>query len=120
MKFKNREIESLGKFLFNLELSGKQSRMRSRFINILDEYLTNTIQQERIAILKTYSMKDEQGEILVNESGNEAILISGKEDDFYRELEELLNEHFILEESETFKEYKVNILDTWMMKNLKN
>ena len=104
MKFKNYEIDGLCKFLYEIELSGKSSRMRTRFVRLLESYLTNVIQADRKAMFNEYAMKDESGEFLLNETQTEVILIPEKQDKFHAEMNELMNEDFILDETDANRE----------------
>ncbi|WP_341323352.1 DUF1617 family protein [Solibacillus sp. FSL H8-0523] len=104
MKFKNFEIDVLCKFLYEISLSGKSSRMRTRFVRLLENYSTNVIQNDRRAMFDEYAMKDEFGEFLLNETQTEVILIPETQDKFHAEMNELMNEDFILDETEANRE----------------
>lgn len=95
--FKNYEIKAFGDFLYELSLKGKESRMRSRFIAIMEEQLA-LISKEREILLQDYAKKDEDGEPVrdKDEEGREFVIL---EDTFSFNLEvsKLMNEDFIIE-----------------------
>lgn len=94
---KNYEIKAFGDFLYELSLKGKDSRMRSRFIAIMEEQLA-LISKEREILLQDYAKKDEHGEPERNkdEEGREFVVL---EDTFSFNLEvsKLMNEDFIVD-----------------------
>ncbi|EON72823.1 hypothetical protein [Lysinibacillus sphaericus] len=104
MIIKNYEIGELQAFLFNLILKGKESRMRTRFIKLLEQQL-NQVNQERQQLVDEYAEKDKNGEILYTTE-----IVDGKEIEmplFSEEAEKevqqqiltLLHEDFIIEET---------------------
>lgn len=94
---KNYEVKAFGDFLYELSLKGKESRMRSRFISILEEQL-GLVSKEREILLQDYAQKDENGEPVrdKDEEGREFVIL---EDTFSFNLEtsKLMNEDFIIE-----------------------
>ena len=112
MKFKNYELESLAKFFYELELSGKSSRMRSRFLKLLEDYLKNIYSTERISIIEQFALRDEKGEILLNEDKTEVVLQPEKRKQCIKELEELAHEDFIIETTETNKDMLITVGET--------
>lgn len=60
IKLYNYEVEPFMKFLLELELAGKQSRMRTKIVKILNERSTE-IDNDRIELAKEYAMKEEDG-----------------------------------------------------------
>lgn len=94
---KNYEIKALGDFLYELSLKGKDSRMRSRFIALLEEQLT-LIQREREILVGDFSKKDEEGNPAVekDEEGREYTLLEDKYT-FNLEISKLMSEDFTIE-----------------------
>ena len=94
---KNYELKAFGEFLYELSLKGKDSRMRSRFISLLEEQL-HLINNERELLLKDYAKKDENGEVVFDkdDEGREFVVL---EDAFSYNLElsKLMQEDFIIE-----------------------
>lgn len=95
--FKNYELKAFGEFLYELSLKGKESRMRSRFIKVLEDQL-QLINNEREILLKDYAKKDENGELVFDkdEEGREFVIL----DDSFSynlELSKLMQEDFIIE-----------------------
>lgn len=95
--FKNYELKAFGEFLYELSLKGKESRMRSRFIKVLEDQL-QLINNEREILLKDYAKKDENGELVFDKDkdGREFVIL----DDSYSynlELSKLMQEDFIIE-----------------------
>ena len=104
MRLRNFQVDALATFLFKMKLSGKRSRMRTRMVRMLDEYLRNIVNLERNGIIEEYAMKDENGEVLLNETRTEAIIEPSRLPEFEREIEELLNEEFVIETNEANRE----------------
>ncbi|MEQ6356567.1 hypothetical protein ABNX05_18245 [Lysinibacillus sp. M3] len=106
--FKNYELKAFGDFLYELSLKGKDSRMRSRFISILETQL-QLISTERDILLQDYAKKDENGEPIrdKDEEGQEFVIL---EDSFSFNLEvsKLMGEEFIIE----VKNEKVEMVKT--------
>ncbi|MET4561050.1 hypothetical protein [Lysinibacillus parviboronicapiens] len=104
MIIKNYEIGELQAFLFNLILKGKESRMRTRFIKLLEQQL-NQVNQERQQLVDEYAEKDENGEILYNtEIVDEKeielpIFTEEAEKEVQQQILTLLHEDFIIEET---------------------
>lgn len=96
LKFKNYEISALAKFLFEMKLGGKKSRMRTRFVKQLDHHLTETIQAEQNALIQEYAEKDEDGNILFGENKTEVLLVKNTINEFENEIKDLLNEDYII------------------------
>lgn len=97
MKFKNYEIEMLINFLFDMKLKGKQSRMRTRLINILNVYLKETLDPERNEMIQSYAEKDNKGEPVFSEDGNKIILQKDRLQEFHVEMDALMNEDFAID-----------------------
>lgn len=95
MIIKNYDVQKVGEFLLNLTLKGKQTRMRSRFINMLQEHL-NQINDEKQQLFEDYSVKDEDGQpVQKTIDGKSGFKVS---DQYQKELAILMSEEFILEE----------------------
>lgn len=94
---KNFELKTFGDFLYELSLKGKESRMRSRFIALIEAHL-ELIQKERDILLKDYAKTDENGEVITeqDEDGNPFMLI-GDATTFNLEMAKLMQEEFIIE-----------------------
>lgn len=99
----NYEIEPMFNFLANLSItSGRKSRMRTRFIKILDERI-KLIEQERLMLLERYSKKDENGSPVI-ELINEIQQYTFEEEDIAtvnREIVELVNEEFVIDQTDS-------------------
>lgn len=104
MIIKNYEISELYAFLFNLILKGKESRMRTRFLKLLEDQL-NLVNQERQQLVADYADKDDNGEVLYNKEfvDNKEIEIpifdKDAEKEVQRQILTLLHEDFIIEET---------------------
>ncbi|MDD1502598.1 hypothetical protein PVA17_07430 [Lysinibacillus sp. CNPSo 3705] len=113
MIIKNYEIGELQSFLFNLLLKGKESRMRTRFLKLLEKQL-NQINLERQQLVAEYAEKDEHGEVLYKletVDGNEIefpIFSEDAEKEVQKQILTLLNEDFIIEETAD----KIDMLNT--------
>ncbi|MGG0667628.1 hypothetical protein ABE073_03775 [Lederbergia citrisecunda] len=98
MIMKNFEVKELGDFLYKLSLKGKESRMRSRFVSMLEAHLAQ-VNAERQQLIDEFAKKDEKGEFLVEiEDGVETLVFENRRE-FNREMAILMNEDFIIEES---------------------
>ena len=109
MKLKNSEINGLAEFLAKEKLGGKASRMRTKFLKILNEAI-NEIEGFRKELLEKYSKKDDEGKALIKDN---SYVIEDVEA-FNKEYLELMNEDFIIDETESKREmlqHIKNILD---------
>lgn len=100
MIIKNYEIAPFGRFLFDLKLKGKESRMRTRFISLLESRL-ELINKEREQLLDDYAKKDEEGNILkeYNEEMKRDVVLLEDGQAYNAEVLKLMNEDFIIEET---------------------
>lgn len=104
MKFKNYEVEDLANLLFNLSLKGKDSRMRTRFVTLLEHQLNNIIIKEEKELIDQYAKKDEEGNIVTDqENSNVFELKKETAQEYHEERHSLLNEYFYIEENESNK-----------------
>lgn len=112
MKIKNKDLESLGKLLYELPLKGKVSRMRTRFVKLLNEYYQNTFQEERNALIRQYAERDSNGDIKIDSEDSSVVKIEEElKEEFFLELEVLMNEYFYVEENEGNKEMLLTVSD---------
>lgn len=99
----NFEIENFGQFLIAMNIKGgKQSRMRTRFIKVLNERLS-VIENERKELLEKHADKDEEGNpkyTIVNEELGQVEYIVSDKGLLGKEITELWNEEFVIDESE--------------------
>ncbi|KEK09938.1 hypothetical protein [Lysinibacillus fusiformis] len=105
MIIKNYEIGELQSFLFNLILKGKESRMRTRFIKLLEDQI-ELLKVERQQLINDYALKDENGEIVtetkeIHNKEEEIVLFQCEEAEKEAQLQIMLmmNEDFIMEET---------------------
>lgn len=99
MYMKNYEVAGFGEFLLDLKLKGKQSRMRTRFIRLLQDQL-NLVNEERNSLLDDYAAKDENGDFITEMiDGKESIVLENGEE-YNLEMTKLMNEFFIIEETQ--------------------
>lgn len=104
MQLKNNDIRSLANFLAAEKLAGKTSRMRTRFIKILDDRLKE-VEEFRIELLEKYAKKDE---------GGKSVLIGNKYDlndleTFNKEFAELMDEELIIDETESKRAMLIHV-----------
>ena len=99
MQIKNSEINGLAEFLASEKLGGKASRMRTKFLKILNESVNET-EGFRKELLEKYSKKDDEGEALID---NNSYVLEDAET-FNKEYLELMNEEFIIDETESKRE----------------
>lgn len=113
MKIKNKDILNTHKILFDLELNGKASRLRSRFNRLLQQHYNNVIQPEETELRKQYAIKDEQGEIKYDENGNFKASV-----DYINEMDSLMEEYFHIDLNEANKEMLLSIAKLFLDENL--
>lgn len=93
MKFtiQNQYILGLASWLHELNLSGRQSRVRSRFVATLsNRYQEN--EKFRQELIEKYGKKDKKGALIKTEDGKSYILED--KDKFVAELKDLLEEEY--------------------------
>lgn len=98
---RNHEIKGFVEFLMLEELTGKFSRMRTRFAKIALAQLEQ-IDQERMILIQQFSFLQEDGKPKVDPNTNEFMLRDKEK--FADEYFELMSELFIIEEWEERKE----------------
>lgn len=105
MLMKNYEIGELQSFLFNLILKGKESRMRTRFIKLLENQI-ELIKLERQQLINDYALKDDKGEIVtetkeLHNKEEEIVVFPSEEAEKEAQMQIMLmmNEDFIIEET---------------------
>lgn len=100
IKIKNSDIQSFVELLFEMPLKGSASRMRTRFIRLLEErYLM--IVEEAETLQKEYAKKDESGEIIyktVKMPDGESVEGFDFEDldSYQREVAKLMEEEYVI------------------------
>lgn len=116
MKIKNLDIESFGKLLYSLKLKGKDSRMRTRMVNLIDNHL-KIFNEERTLLIEENAQKNEDGSLKFEQDSETSVLLKPEKiDDFNREFILLLNEELIIEETESNKDMILSISN--IMSNL--
>ncbi len=105
MIMKNYEIGELQSFLFNLILKGKESRMRTRFIKLLEDQI-ELLKIERQQLINDYALKDENGKIVtetkeIHNKEEEIVLFQCEEAEKEAQMQIMLmmNEDYIIEET---------------------
>lgn len=94
----------------SLELDAKLSRMRTRFVKMCAERLTE-IDEFRASILEKYGKRDEDGNLIKEkEKGFEIFTLEDKES-FYRDLDQIMREEFIVDELEERKDMLLGVKD---------
>jgi len=99
MKLKNSEINGLAEFLSKEKLGGKTSRMRTKFLKILNEAINET-ESFRKELIDKHSKKDDEGNALIE---NNSYVLEDVET-FNKEYVELMSEEFIIDETESKRE----------------
>lgn len=103
MKIKNGEIEAFANFLMKLELKGRESRLRTRFVKLLMERV-ELVTEEHRDLIRQFARFHENGEPVIIEEGGVRMYDVPDRVTFNREYAMLLNEDFIIEENEERKE----------------
>lgn len=101
---RNHEVQGFVNYLITEELSGKFSRMRTRFVKLAQKQI-DQIEQERIELVKNYAEKDEHDNpiILTHENGSTSYKVNDMEG-FNVEYAELMNEVYIIDETDERRE----------------
>ena len=106
-KLKNRYLSGLVQWLALQQLNGKESRERTRFINVCQERLKE-ISGFYQGLMEKYIKKGKDGkyETRINESGEQVFKFRTKkeEDEYVKEITDLNEEEFKLELTEINKE----------------
>jgi len=110
MRIKNYEIRSFVDFLMKLELAGKKSRMRTRFVRLLLER-QNLIDEEHRDLVLQYSNLDDEGEPKTIERDGELMYDIKDIVSFNREYNILMNEEYIIEQTEDRKDMLLTVQD---------
>lgn len=104
MKFHNYELDKFSEVIFNIKLKGKESRMRTRLLKQISEYLEKTIQIEKDEILKEYALKDDKGEMIFSEDGTQIKINPDRIGEFNTEYNNLMNETYSIDETDSNEE----------------
>jgi hypothetical protein len=111
MKLYNYELEGFISFLYRLKLVDYHSRMRTRFIKLLDERL-NQYKDEYFGLVKEYSNLDDNGDPkIIKEENIERYDIKDPKA-FKKAVEELLMEEVIIDETEERKKMLLSVRDS--------
>jgi len=105
LRIKNQYLLGLASWLAELPLVGKESRMRTRFVNLLSERIKENQDIHR-KILDKYVEKDKDGKMKEEEvNGIKTLVISeDKKESADKEYKELLDEEFVVDALEANKE----------------
>lgn len=95
VKINNNMLNETINFLFGMSLKGKQSRMRTRFIKIVNDRIESVLEEEG-ELFKEYCHLDEQGEPKKKDE-NTLDVIEGKEKELAKERVDLYNEEYIID-----------------------
>lgn len=99
MRINNFELKHFANFLISLKLSGKESRMRTRFCKLLGEQMKQ-FEDERSLLIDQYAEKDNKGRpVVVEENGQRLYKIADREG-FNRDFDILHREEFIIAHTE--------------------
>lgn len=109
-KIKNKFIVGLGSWLNELQLSGKESRERTRFVSLLIDRLAE-VEKFKIDLLDKYVEKDKKGEKKKKMIESTEIWDMSPENQipFSTDMNELMDEEFVIDVLEGNKE-KVKVV----------
>ena len=113
MQIKNKDISNTYKMLFDLELKGKTSRLRSRFNRLLQDHYNNTVQIEENELRNQYAIKDENNEIIIDDKGNFKVT-----EEYLNEMSILLNEELHIDLNEANKEMLLTVANLFLDEEL--
>lgn len=113
MKILNDHLQNFGQMLHDLTLKGKDSRMRTRILKLVDAHIREVIAEETNSLIDQYAMKDEDGElILIGE--NQFKLVEETSHKYHEEIQELMNEYMHIEENEGNRDMLVSIANVFL------
>lgn len=92
VKIENGKLGQAISLLFDLPLKGKESRHRTKFINLLDERLKE-VEKQRVELAKEHSRLDENKEPIINDGKYDIMVM----EDFQKDLNELYAEEMVIE-----------------------
>jgi len=105
IKFKNGHLSILIQLLHSLELKAKESRMRTRFKNILVEHNDKIVKPEKQALIDEYAKFDEKGKHVFRDISTGELDISEENSIIINEnINELMCEEFSIECNESNKD----------------
>lgn len=111
IKILNNEIQLVTNFLMELELKGKESRMRTRFVRMMQEHYDNVVSAESQQLIEEYAEKDENGEFIMEEielpdgsKGTKYQLREDSQQEYREELEKLMTEVFVVEKTGQYED----------------
>jgi hypothetical protein len=110
MKIKNSDVQPLGGLLVDIRLKGMQSRMRTRFVKLLQQHL-DILNEEQQEIVKNYAELDENGNPKTRQENGKEFYVIAEKEQCEKEINELLNEEFIIEENEANKKMLLVVKD---------
>jgi len=113
MKIKNKHVSNTYKMLFDLELKGKTSRLRSRFNRLLQDHYSNTVQVEENELRNQYAIKDANNEIIIDDKGNFKVT-----EEYLNEMSILLNEELHIDLNEVNKEMLLTVANLFLDEEL--
>jgi len=113
MQIKNKDISNTYTMLFDLELKGKTSRLRSRFNRLLHDHYNNTVQVEENELRNQYAIKDENNKIIIDDKGNFKVT-----EEYLNEMNILLNEELHIDLNESNKEMLLTVANLFLDEEL--
>lgn len=110
MKIINAEAQDFANFLMSIDLIGRDSRFRTRFVRLLMERVQQ-VKSEHAELIKQFARFDEEGNpIIVKINGQDAYDVPDRAS-FNKEYNLLLNEEYVIDETEERKEMLLLIKD---------
>lgn len=98
MKLFNYELEPFIEFLYNLKLVDRKSRMRTRFIRLLNEKL-QLLEDERLQLIREHARLDENGDpVIIVKDGKQVYDVKDIEK-FNQAYMRLLHEEVVIDQT---------------------
>lgn len=107
---KNRDLAKAIRFLNSLNLKGKDSRSRSKFIRLLEKYFEE-LKDDELELLKEFNLLDENGNIKQETNDTESIRLFNTEQEKLYSEQVVINCEDNIDRMNTLKEVLEN-LDT--------
>lgn len=122
IKIVNRDIQAFVELLFELPLKGVSSRMRTRFIRLLEDRY-HMVVEEAEALQKEYAKKDESGEVIYKEvkmpDGEIAQGFDFEDLESYRvEVDILMDEEYVVEITPDLSKVVMSVKDSLLESEL--
>jgi hypothetical protein len=108
LRIKNKDIEGIIKFLQSISpLPAQQARKKVKFIKMCLEHLQD-IEDERKVLIEQFGDRDSEGNLIIEDNSYK---ITKYLNEFSKEYNALMNEDWVIDETESVKDVLVTLRD---------